>query len=99
MSTGEIAPRLAVREPLLGRLAALGLFAFWAWYVLTTRGVDGDYAWHLLAGRLMLAGHPVFTADPFSWSAPGKPWVDHEWFSEILLAASDRAGGLALVKL
>lgn len=78
--------------------AAAALFGFWVLYVSTLKGVDGDYYWHLLAGRLMLAGHPPFTVDEFSWTAAGRPWFDHEWLGEVALARVWALGGMAAAK-
>ncbi len=78
---------------------AAAAFGFWAWYVLTLKGTDGDYYWHVLAGRLMLAGHPVFTRDVFSWTAAGRPWFDHEWLGEIVFALLAGAAGVKAVKI
>jgi hypothetical protein len=42
----------------------------------------------------------VPTADPFSFTAAGAPWVDHEWGAEVLFAGVFRlAGGRGLVAL
>ncbi|WP_443748292.1 hypothetical protein [Asticcacaulis solisilvae] len=47
---------------------------------------DTDTWWHLAAGDWMVAHHAVPHADPFSWTFAGKPWVAHEWLSEIILS-------------
>jgi hypothetical protein len=47
---------------------------------------DPDTYWHLAAGRWILEHGAIPSQDPFSHSAPGAPWVAHEWLSEILLA-------------
>ncbi len=60
--------------------------------------LDSDLGWHLRAGQLILASHQVPTADPFSNSAFGRPWVDNEWLWESAIAALNAAAGvLALV--
>jgi len=47
--------------------------------------VDPDFGWHLQAGTDFLkSGIPKF--DPYSYTMPDWPWVDHEWLSDILLA-------------
>lgn len=54
---------------------------------------DPDTSWHLAAGQFILAAGNVPTTDPFSWSAAGRPWVAHEWLSEVLMALAFRAAG------
>ncbi|HEU4402107.1 MAG TPA: hypothetical protein VFT43_08375, partial [Candidatus Polarisedimenticolia bacterium] len=43
-----------------------------------------DYWWHLATGRLILERHAVPHADPFSFTAAGRPWIDHEWLFQVL---------------
>jgi hypothetical protein len=61
---------------------------------------DGDTSWHVAVGR-WIAQHAVIpTADPFSFTAFGKPWVAMEWPADLLFAGVfDIAGyaGLAAI--
>jgi len=54
---------------------------------------DPDFYWHLAAGRWALEHARIPTADPFSFSCAGRPWVAHEWLFEAVLAAADRVLG------
>src|ERR1700719_4466982 len=59
--------------------------------VLLTRGAmlaDGDLYWHIVAGRWMFHHLAIPTADPFSYTMPGAPWVAHEWLAEVLYTAA-----------
>lgn len=56
---------------------------------------DGDTFLHVAAGRWMLAHHAVLGTDPFSATEAGRPWVAHEWLSELVMALAWRAGGLS----
>jgi hypothetical protein len=47
---------------------------------------DPDLWWHVAAGRLTLASGAVPTADPWSYTALGDPWTNHEWLSGAALA-------------
>ena len=47
---------------------------------------DGDTNWHLAAGAWMIEHRQVLHTDPFSHTFAGKPWVTHEWLSEIIMA-------------
>ena len=38
-----------------------------------------DLWWHLATGRLMASDGRIPTEDPFSFTRPGTPWLDHEW--------------------
>lgn len=51
-----------------------------------------DLAYHLRAGNLMLAGHHVLRADPFSFASNAE-WLDQQWAAQIVLAAVFRSGG------
>jgi hypothetical protein len=54
---------------------------------------DGDVSWHIAAGRWMIEHRQIPMTDPFSYVAFGKPWIAHEWLSEILMAAVFDAAG------
>jgi hypothetical protein len=57
--------------------------------------MDSDMWWHLRAGAWMTAHHHILTADVFSWTRLGRPWVDHSWLSEIGLFLLWRGFGYA----
>lgn len=49
---------------------------------------DGDISWHVAVGR-WIAGHGrIPTADPFSFTAFGHPWVAMEWLADLVLAGA-----------
>jgi hypothetical protein len=59
-----------------------------------------DYWWHLRTGALVVEQGQVPRADPYSFTAAGTPWVDHEWLFQVLAwAAHERIGPAALVLL
>jgi len=59
-----------------------------------------DYWWHLRTGALIVEEGRVPRADPFSFTAAGAPWVDHEWLFQVLAwAAHAHAGPVGLVLL
>lgn len=60
-----------------------------AWSMLS----DGDTGWHIAAGNWILDHRAIPTVDPFSYTFAGKPWVAHEWLSEVLMALAYRAAG------
>ena len=62
---------------------------------------DPDLWGHVLWGRQLLAHGSLPPGNPYSYSAPGHPWLRHEWLSEILMASMfDKFGpfGLKLLK-
>ncbi len=59
---------------------------------------DGDLGWHLRVGRDILNEGRIPTADTLSWTAPGAPWVDIQWGTEVWYAlVLERAGFLGLL--
>jgi hypothetical protein len=57
---------------------------------------DPDTYWHVAVGQWTLA-HGVPTADPFSFTFAGRPWIAKEWLSQIVLALASSLGGWAMV--
>ena len=55
--------------------------------------VDPDVFWHVATGERILKYRRIPMTDPFSWTAPGRKWIAHEWLTEILFGALHRAGG------
>lgn len=59
---------------------------FFGLLAMTARSAtDPDLWWHLRTGQLIVETGHVPHADPFSFTRLGKPWVSHEWLSEIVL--------------
>jgi hypothetical protein len=56
---------------------------------------DSDTWWHLAAGRLIVGTGSVPATDPFSYTAPGAPWLNRQWLFESCLYGSWRALGPA----
>ncbi|MBV9584181.1 MAG: hypothetical protein JO213_04770 [Alphaproteobacteria bacterium] len=77
----------------------LGCFAFAKAIATTGLLNDPDTYLHIAAGRWMLSHLALPTADPFSHSMPGAPWVPHEWLAETIFAAAFEAGGWGAVRL
>lgn len=61
---------------------------------------DPDLWGHVFFGQRMLAVAGVEIIDPFSWTAAGQPWINHEVLSEVALGSTHRlAGGRGLLAL
>jgi hypothetical protein len=52
--------------------------------------LDGDPLWAIATGKWIAVHHAVPAADPFSWTAWGKPWVCPEWGFDLLAYLLDR---------
>jgi hypothetical protein len=73
-------------------LLFLGLF------LMTLRPInDPDFWWHLRTGQLIVQTGTIPHFDPYSFTNLGKPWVAHEWLSEILFYDLFRLGSYSLL--
>jgi tetratricopeptide (TPR) repeat protein len=52
-----------------------------------------DYWWHLRSGQLIAETGSVPTADPFSFTASGNPWIDIHWLHQLALYGLYVLGG------
>jgi hypothetical protein len=55
--------------------------------------------WHLKVGEGILTTHTWPTADPYSYTAAGQPWLAYEWLGDVFLAAVARVGGLRALQV
>jgi len=78
---------------MLAVIAALGLIA--GSFAIANTSIG----WHLASGNWVLDHRAVPRDDPFSTTAEGTPWIDHEWGFQVLLAAVERLGGAPLLVL
>ena len=82
--------------PLLIVVAALAAGAVIGSFQIANTSIG----WHLASGRWILEEGAVPRADPFSLTASGTPWLDHEWLFQVVAALADGLGGApALVLL
>ncbi len=59
-----------------------------------------DFWWYLASGQRILAMRSVPATDPFSYTAEGRPWINHMWATQVLFALLwERWGRLALIGL
>jgi hypothetical protein len=58
-----------------------------------------DSAYQVRAGDIMLHTHHVLRADPFSFTAAGRPWLDQQWGAQVIFALFYRAGGWIALSL
>ena len=67
-------------------------------FLATFNSLDPDVGWHLRTGQLILE-RGVPHVDWYSFSMPTFPWVDHEWFMDVLIFFGYQLGGIHLLSL
>ena len=72
---------------------AYAVAAAFGWLAASFQIQNTSIGWHLASGRWILEHGAVPRADPFSFTARGTPWVDHEWLFQTAAARLERAGG------
>lgn len=73
---------------------------FLALFVMATREIsDPDFWWHLRTGQFISETISIPHTDIFSHTNFGKPWVTHEWLSELFIYAIFRIGSFPLLSL
>jgi hypothetical protein len=60
---------------------------------------DTDLWGHVRFGQILLRTGHLIRHDIFSYSAPGAPWINHEWLAEAVMALFYNALGVAGLKL
>jgi hypothetical protein len=89
--TSEHAPSLRSAEGWLAGLLLVGS----GLHFLGGNIADPDLWGHLRYGEMILDSGGPPREDLFSYSAPGAPFYDHEWLSDLVIAALHRLGGSA----
>jgi hypothetical protein len=65
---------------------------FGLFFAVSMLRLDPDLGWHITAGQYF-AAHGIPATDPFTYTAPDFPWVDHEPLSDIIVAWLYSKGG------
>jgi hypothetical protein len=87
------AGRAARRALLLATLLAVATIALSSLTVF-------DFWWYLASGQRILETRSVPATDPFSYTAEGRPWINHMWATQVLFTVLwERWGRLALIGL
>ena len=58
---------------------------------------DNSYLWHVRAGTVQIDRAAVLTADPFSFTAEGRPWRTQSWLADLMYGWGDRLWALEFV--
>ena len=87
-------PRIRGSRWELPTLTLLQIVLFAGIFVLNFfEETDPDFWWHLATGRYIVETGTIPRVDIFSYTAVGRPWVAHEWLSEVVMFLLYRAGG------
>lgn len=70
-------------------LAPLALLTFWQIF-------ENDLFYLLRAGHEIIHSRSIITTELWSFTAQGKPWLNHQWLSEVLFSLAEKAGGIDL---
>ena len=69
-------------------------------YLFSENTADPDLWAHTLAGEHLLLSGKLQTAEPYSWTARGAPWINHELLAELALGSAHwLAGGTGILAL
>jgi hypothetical protein len=60
---------------------------------------DTDLWIHIRFGQFLLHTGHLLRRDIYSYSAPGSPWSNHEWLTDVVMALFYQAGGVVGLKL
>jgi len=84
------------------RMAFCALVALLAAFQFSENTVDPDLWGHIVFGRQMLQTGVIAKTDPYSWTAQGQPWINHEWLAELALGGAHAllgGSGVLLLKM
>lgn len=84
MSLPEPPPRVVGWLPSPIGIHVLVLSGLLVAFVLAKGPWDADFFWHFRTGEL-IATTGLFGTDPFSFTWNGRPWVLHEWLSQLAI--------------
>jgi hypothetical protein len=62
-------------------------------YFLSSNEADNDLWGHVRFGRAILFADGVIRRDPYSYTALGEPWMNHEWLSQVIFYGAYALGG------
>ncbi|MEA3338248.1 MAG: hypothetical protein U9R25_20355 [Chloroflexota bacterium] len=57
------------------------------------RNTDPDYWWHVRTGQMIVETGMLPRQDIFSYTTAGRPWITHEWLSQVVFFLVQRGAG------
>ena len=71
-------------DKLFGFPVMLGFLLASMVYIFAARSIsDPDIWWHLRNAEYLVRHHAMVRHDMYSFTAPGAPWINHEWLGEL----------------
>lgn len=67
------------------RLGLFGLTLLVVFAVALSSFTRFDFWWYLKSGEYIVQARRIPYGDPFSFTAPGRPWVNHMWLTQVIL--------------
>lgn len=77
-------------------LALIFIIFFILFFIQSSVILDPDFGWHLRMGNYILT-YGIPKTDPFSYTMPSYPFIDHEWLSNVLIAKLYALGGIPVL--
>src|SRR5579864_1902820 len=74
-------------------LIILFIFLFIFFLIRGSVTQDPDFGWHIQTGNIIIK-HGIAYTDPFSYSMPSYPFVDHERLTNLLWALTFNTWGI-----
>jgi hypothetical protein len=71
---------------------------FALFFIISLAKLDPDFGWHLRSGELFMS-QGIPDQDPFTYTAPDFPWINHEPLNDILIYLLHSAAGYLLLAL
>ena len=101
----DVPERTLDARPSLVRPRGLTIDRLWVVVVLATPVIAAflatvpaaDLAYQVRAGQLMLTGGEILRSDVFTFTVTGEPWLNQQWFAQLLFAGVYRVGGWDLL--
>jgi hypothetical protein len=87
-----VAPIAAETRPALLVWALAAVLSFWSFGFTTMKG--SDLWWHIASGRWIWQNRTLNFKDPWSFTHQGKPWISHEWLSDVVFHGWSRWLGM-----
>jgi len=88
----DVAKRKGTTNAILLLVVPVLLFIFVRPFFTHT---DPDYWWHVRTGQYIYETGTIPRVDIYSYTAAGRPWVAHEWLTELLFYVIQRYFGYA----
>lgn len=74
------------------------IFVFLLFFLRAFVFLDPDFGWRIKSGELFLSSG-ISKTDPFSYTIPSFPWVDHAWLQSIIMSFIFRTYGKSILCL